>query len=132
MMRVSNIKKVKKLNTSFDYTPAKAMIEEQFQHSYISGKRGGDPTLVMAELKFGGSPLRRQFEREIFVGEIVEQDGREYYRAEVNDPTELKPLLREYGPYLRALPNEMHQLDQELQDEYERMLVRYGAVQSVL
>ena len=125
--KVSNLQKVQGSNSTFPYDQAAGELKTALQYNYISGKISDAPALVEAELCFGSSPLRRQFEREILMGRIEERDGREYYVVELNDPYEIKPFLRCYGAFLRILPSKQHQLDGELREEYERMLERYGS-----
>lgn len=123
--KVSNIQKVQGSDSAFPYDQAAEELKTALKHNYISGKMCDAPILVEAELCFGNSPLRRQFEREILMGRIEERDGREYYVVELNDPYEMKPFLRCYGAFLRILPSGQHQLDVELREEYERMLEHY-------
>lgn len=126
--KLSRIQKVRRTKCAFPYKETAKRLKTALEHNYISGKTGDEPVLVEAELCFGGSPQRRQFEREMLLGRIEERDGREYYRVELSDPSEIKPFLRCYGAYLRILPSGRHRLGEELREEYERMLAQYGAL----
>ena len=131
VLRISRIDEVTELEESFSPDEARKQVEEAFRYNYISSHRTARPVRVEAELFFGEDEkdIRQQFLREIVFGGIEQRQGRTYYCAEVNDPRELLPLLRAYGPWLRILPGEGHSLDRELREEYERMLQRYGPVQ---
>lgn len=73
-------------------------------------------------MHFDSAPgMRTQFEREIRQGQIIEQDGQEYYCAYVNDPGELVPFLRSFAPWLRILPGE-HDLDSRISSQLTQML----------
>lgn len=86
------------------------------------------PVCVEAQLLFPeDSFLFQQFQREIFIGEIVRRGESLFYRASIRDPLELKPLLRSYYPYLRICPGE-HTLDREIREELKRMLEHDGAL----
>lgn len=127
--KVSNIQKVQRTKDCFPYDQVAEQVKTDLQYNYISGKMCDEPVLVEAELCFEDSSLRRQFEREILLGQIEGRDGREYYCVKLNDPVEIKPFLRCYGAFLRIVPSEQHNLDEELQEEYERMLEQYGSLQ---
>ena len=129
MLRLSRIASVQKLNSGFDRQEAETHIRKAFGRSHVSGRLAEEPVRVEAQLFFDEPQIRRQFEREILFGQIEQRDGGEFYCAEVNDALELLPLLRAYGPWLRVLPGEGHDLPQRLRGEYERMLAHYGTVQ---
>lgn len=126
--RVSNISKVMTLPNVFDYEQALSLIEESFQKNYISSNTVSMPVHIEAELCFDNPAMRVQFEREMLIGSIECRDEADFYCADVNDPTEVKPFLRSYGAYLKILPSESHSLDLGLRQEYERMLNNYGTV----
>lgn len=128
IQRVSRIRDVRPTGRHFDYEQAKKAVEQGLFNSYISGRNRDKPVRVEAELHFEGFNYRDQFEREIRIGWIEQRGDREVYCADVNDPLELKPLLRSYGPYLKILPGEGHNLGEEIHAEYERMLNQYGSV----
>lgn len=131
MMRVSNIDEVTEpddTDLAFDMPAAEAAVRDAFQYNYISG-RVGPTVLVEAELHFDNDAIRRQFERELLIGSIERRGNQEYYQAMVSDVSELRPILRAYGPWLKILPGDGHQLGRELQEEYERMLQKYGSIQ---
>ena len=131
ILRVSSIDEAQMLDETFSFPEARKLVEDAFRYNYISSRRSAQLVRVEAELFFGedSAPVRQQFEREIIFGGIERRDGREFYCAEVSDPTELRPLLRAYGPWLRILPGEGHSLDREIREEYERMLRQYEPVQ---
>ncbi len=90
--------------------------DEAFADTLCSGLPGrGKPVVVEARLCFDGAPgMRAQFLRELRVGAVERRkDGCEYYRAALNDPLELLPLLRAYAPWLRLLPGK-HDLARRL------------------
>lgn len=75
------------------------------------------PVAVEAELRFHRAPgMGAQFARELRLGDI--RSG--VYRAEVNDPNELLPLLRSYAPWIRVRPGS-HGLDARLRSDLEQM-----------
>jgi hypothetical protein len=129
IIRLSSIERVKVLSEGFDIDEACERIDGAFEYSYISKpSEETQPVLVEAELLFGEAPwLKTQFEREIFIGEIIERDGRELYRVMINDTSEVKPFLRSYCGYVRVLPGE-HTLDTEISEEFKRMGELYGTV----
>lgn len=127
LIRVSNIERVTMLGETFNGEQAQNMIRRAFCGGGVSGNRN-NPVSVEAELCFDNANIRRQFEREIVLGRIERRGEREFYIAKVNDATELRPLLRAYGPWVRVLPGEGHRLDAELRAEYERMLHKYGDI----
>ena len=74
-----------------------------------------------------GSDQYRAFLRENLQGSVEHRpDGGLLYRAFVNDVGEIRPFLRSFGGWVRVLPSPDHRLDQELTEEYERMLTQYG------
>lgn len=117
MVRLGSIHAVKKGKPVSEevWEHAVQTVADTFTHTGCSGRiTYGDTTEVRAELHFDSAPgMRTQFEREIRQGQIIEQDGQEYYCAYVNDPGELVPFLRSFAPWLRILPGE-HDLDSRI------------------
>lgn len=72
--------------------------------------------------------MRLQFEREMLIGYIEKRGETEYYCADVSDINDIKPFLRSYGAYVKVLPGEQHALNDDLKNEYERMLSQYGII----
>ena len=122
--RMSNILRVKPLGkvSEEEGARAKERVEEAFAHTGCSGALPMDhPVLVEAKLYFDRFPgMGRQFQRELRLGEVVEKEDGTYYRAYVNDPLEVLPLLRSYSPWLRVRPGE-HDLVARLEDGLARM-----------
>ncbi|MCI7473588.1 MAG: WYL domain-containing protein [Clostridiales bacterium] len=108
---------------------AEAAVKKAYKAAGCSGLLPSNgPTLVKAELCFGDyTGMRMQFEREICIGTISVQNGKEYYCAEINDPLELLPFLRSFSPWLRILPGD-HGLDTALQEDLRRMRRRLKGV----
>ncbi len=128
IIRVSAIREVRPLRETFDYAAAKRIVDDAFRHRMLSGAPAGRRVRVTAELRFDNERLRQQFARELLVGRIEQRDGKEYYCAEVDDPLELRPFLRAYGPWLHVLPSGEDNTAGELLAEYERTLRHYGTV----
>lgn len=135
LLRLSRIQRVEPIaQSSVDAKGVRAAVEQRFAHCYLSSACGADgPVLVEAELHFQDAPgQRRQFEREMLLGQIIQRDGMEIYQALVNDPVELVPFLRSYGGYVRILPGP-HQLDRLCGESWAAMLRNlegnHGAVQ---
>lgn len=128
IIKVANITDVKVLDEIFDYDEAESAVNKKLRYSYISNPENTHPIDVEAELRMDSDHqyVRKQFEREIFVGGIERRGDIEVYHAVVSDVTELKPFLRSYAGYLKVLPSEYHTLDKELNDEYREMLRNYG------
>lgn len=100
--------------------------QSRLSNTYLSTSEH-PPVCVEAQLLFSeDSFLFEQFQREIFIGEIIRRGDDLFYCALIRDPLELKPLLRSYFPYLRICPGQ-HTLDREIREELKRMLERYGA-----
>lgn len=125
MVRLGSIHAVKKGKPVSEevWEHAVQTVADTFTHTGCSGRiTYGDTTEVRAELHFDSAPgMRTQFEREIRQGQIIEQDGQEYYCAYVNDPGELVPFLRSFAPWLRILPGE-HDLDSRISSQLTQML----------
>lgn len=105
-----------------EYPAARAAAESRFARSAFSGAvPAGKPVLVRARLRFEDAPgMLEQFRREIRLGEIVEEPEGLVYQAQVNDPLELRPLLRMYAPWLRVLPGD-HRLDGQVRQDLEEL-----------
>lgn len=133
-VRLKNIREYKVLKDNFP-KPIEAyekIAREKLSHTYLSapGITSGDVSPVLVEVQFlldENSYQMQQFQKEIFTGKIVRREDGIFYCALVQDPTELKPLLRSHYLYLRICPG-AHNLDQEIREELERMLEYYGAV----
>lgn len=94
--------------------------------AFSSAVPAGEPVLVRARLRFeGAAGMLEQFRRELRLGEIIEEPEGLVYRAWVNDPLELRPLLRMYAPWLRVLPGD-HHLDGQVRQDLEEMRRRLG------
>lgn len=125
LRRVRSVRQVKLLKALSEES-WQAMQEKvcaAFRHSICSGylPSGGQPVLVRAELDFRSLPgMRAQFQREMQMGEIIKDNGKEYYQALVNAPYELVPFLRSFSPWLQVLPGE-HDLPQRLADDLAQM-----------
>lgn len=111
------------------WSSAYAAVTEVYQTAGCSGYvPESGPVLVEAKLCFEHCPgMRYQFQRELRLGEIVSEQGVEYYRALVNDPLELLPLLRSFSPWIRILPG-AHDLDRRLWTDLTVMKKRLGAM----
>ena len=135
IIRLSRIKHARVLSqTLFDPHAVQGAVNDCFACCNISSGQGEHgPVLVEAELHFQREPgQRRQFEREMLLGQIIQRDGVEIYQAQVNDPTELIPFLRSYGGFIRILPGQ-HHLDLQCTQSWQAMLHElegeYGTVQ---
>lgn len=77
-----------------------AAAEAAFRSSGVSGKRG-EPVRLEFRLNFGErSDVRSLFLRRKSLGRVYTRDGSEFYEAELSDPIELVPFLREFSPWL--------------------------------
>lgn len=93
---------------------ARQIAVQTYQYSLYSGRKAECPMTVEMELLFGEKRgLKNQFMREIRVGQVMETADGTYYKVTINDPTELRPLLRSYAPWIRILPGE-HRLNETL------------------
>ena len=128
IVRISAIQEIKPLSETFDYDAAQGIVDNAFRHRMISGAAPEQPTCITAELRFDNENLRQQFEREMLIGHIERRGDKEYYCAEIDDPVELRPFLRAYGPWLHVLPHKEDKTAEELLAEYERTLKNYGVV----
>ena len=124
LRRVRNIRKVKLQEPVEEavWQEARTAGQEYYVHAGVStAMPAGEPVTVEAVLRFGENRgMRRQFIREMRLGTLEIRDDGEYYRALVNDPVEVLPLLRSYAPWLRVLPGN-HDLDSRLQEGLRRM-----------
>lgn len=126
-IRVRLIEKCRQLQEKFQPDRYRQIVQESFAFTYLSTS-GHPPVCVEAQLLLAEDSFQlQQFRREIFTGEIIRRGDALFYRAEVRDPLELKPLLRSYYPYLRICPGE-HTLDRDIRRELERMLHHYGTL----
>lgn len=129
-LRLSYVSDIKVTKEKYSYEEAGKAVSEVFSNTYISPlrNRDGAPLLVEVELLFEeGSDQYRAFLRENLQGSVEHRpDGGLLYRAFVNDVGEIRPFLRSFGGWVRVLPSPDHRLDQELTEEYERMLTQYG------
>lgn len=102
---------------------AAEVVAKAYENSLYSGTNPGNPVLVEAKLHFGAQKgLENQFSREILMGSVEQKEDGAYYRAMVNDPVELLPLLRAYAPWVEVLPGE-HDLDRRLRQSLEEMAI---------
>jgi len=105
---------------------AKQVVEEAYPcgqslFSYKSQQKQ-EAVCVEAKLHFGTERGRRnQFRRELRIGAIEQRQDGEYYRALINNPLELLPLLRAYAPWLEVLPGN-HDLDVRMREGLQQML----------
>lgn len=123
LRRLRNIRSVKPGEPlPEEYPAARAAAESRFARSAFSGAvPAGKPVLVRARLRFEDAPgMLEQFRREIRLGEIVEEPEGLVYQAQVNDPLELRSLLRMYAPWLRVLPGD-HRLDGQVRQDLEEL-----------
>ena len=131
VIRLANLSEATLTKEKYEYGTVRRQVETAFSDSYISSGRYRETgaAVIEAELRFGDrTGEQREFERELLLGSVeTREDGRQIYRAEVNDLGELRPFLRAYGDTVRVLPSETHGLDRELKEEWERMLTRYAA-----
>ena len=93
-----------------------------FKDVGFSGFNLSGPTqLVEADLNFNESPgMYMQFQREMRMGEIIEQDGKEMYRVWIHDPGELVPFLRSFAPWVKVRPG-AHKLNEIIERDLEIM-----------
>lgn len=124
MIRLSDITRVKPGNAVSDeeWNRISQRVSSHFKYSGCSsGVFKERPYQVRVQLCFDNQVgLYRQFRREIRIGRILEENGTEYYVAELHDPGEIVPLLRQYAPWLKILPGE-HGLDVRVRADLERM-----------
>lgn len=131
LRRLSAIQEItsKEIISSDHWESIRTTVTEVYQTAGCSGciPQSG-PVLVEAKLLFDSFPgMRYQFQRELRLGEIVSEQGVEYYRALVNDPLELLPLLRSFSPWIRILPGS-HDLDCRLRTDLTAMKKRLGVI----
>lgn len=127
IMRVSKIRSVTPIGSKNKNISLRA--DTDIDNSYIAVKQKGGPFRIEAELFFKHRYTRDSFAREIIVGEIISEGQKEVYRAEVNDLTDIKPLLRAYGANLKI---KSPTLRNELTQEYERILKKHGAIPRII
>ena len=100
---------------------ARSAVEKAYSHCLFSGWREEKPVNVEVLLQFGQEQGRfEQFARELRIGTIEQTPQGAIYRAQLNDPGELLPLLRAYAPWLQVLPGE-HGLHQRLEQSLRQM-----------
>lgn len=120
LRRVSTILSVKAGDQVSEETwqEAEETVLAAFARTGCSGALSfGKPVTVEAKLEFGDyTGMRNQFARELPTGQIVTREDGEYFVALVNDPGELRPLLRAFSPWLRVLPG-CHGLDKKLRED---------------
>lgn len=122
--RLSRIQKVRLLHdATFEPAAVRESVAKRFEHCNISsGQHQEEPVCVEVELHFEKAPWqRRQFQREMLLGRIIQRDGVEIYQALVHDPVELVPFLRGFGGYIRILPGE-HDLAERCEKSWAAML----------
>ncbi|HCT90046.1 MAG TPA: hypothetical protein DF613_01490 [Lachnospiraceae bacterium] len=112
---------------TFQAAPYQKIAQDRLSNTYLSTADRSPVRVEVQLLLSADSFLFQQFQREIFVGEVVQRKAGLFYCATVRDPLELKPLLRSYYPYLRICPGQ-HTLDQEIREELKRMLKHYGTL----
>lgn len=108
MRRISNLRSVRAGSAVSEeaFAEAEQQVKEAFRSACFSSRHIGDaPVTVEAELLFDMPGLQRQFQREFRIGELCSENGKTFFRAVVNDPVELVPLLRAYAPWLRLTEN---------------------------
>lgn len=95
---------------------------EIFKDVGFSGFNLSGPTqLVEADLNFNELPgMYMQFQREMRMGEIIEQDGEKMYRVWMHDPGELVPFLRSFAPWVKVRPG-AHKLNEIIERDLEIM-----------
>lgn len=126
-LRLRLISQCTVLKEVFQAEPYHKLAWDRLSNTYLSMVEI-PPVCVEAQLMMPeNSFLFQQFQREIFIGEIVRCGSSLFYRAVVRDPIELKPLLRSYYPYLRISPGQ-HTLDRDIREELKRMLENYGTL----
>lgn len=121
---VRNISKVEE-KTVIEEDRWKTVEEDTVRTYSLSGCSGSvkrkSPYMVRVALHFEDAPgMYNQFRREIRIGSIIKEEGTEFYQILINDPVELKPLLRQYAPWLTILPGE-HDLDTVIRQDLEEM-----------
>ena len=123
LRRLKNIQSVKPgAPLPEDYPAERERTRAVFSKSaFSSAVPAGEPVLVRARLRFEGAEgMLEQFRRELRLGEVIEEPEGLVYQAWVNDPRELRPLLRMYAPWLRVLPGD-HHLDEQVRQDLEEM-----------
>ena len=128
MVRISAItalkKKARKAGADLDkWKDAIQNCRAAFAHTGCSGALPQTgPEIVRVRLDFEDSPgMRNQFERELRIGTIIQDEGGQYYQAEINDPIELTPFLRAYSPWITILPGK-NGLAERIRSDLEAML----------
>lgn len=126
IVRLNQIKKLHSTKEIYDYDQAKASVTDHFQYSLISsGKTRKQPFVVKAKLLFSSNDgLKKQFLREMLIGEIAREGDAEIYSAFVHDPGELLPWLRSWGKFIEILPGE-DGLRERLLGEIQEMISVY-------
>lgn len=122
--RIQNISEMKLLpKVSEDaWQRACSETDQVFRYTGLSGRTSRkSPYVVTVQLLFQDAPgMFNQFRRDIRMGQILREDGKDIYRVVINDPVELVPLLRQYSPWLKVLPGE-HGLDAQLREDLKKM-----------